>query len=168
VYVPARYDRGKLEVEFLTVHSSKGMEADHVVLPRMTSETLGFPSQVADDPVLQLAMPGSDSYEYAEERRLFYVAMTRARSAVTLITLEGRISSFVTELVAEMGLDIRDANGSASKSEVCPQCRKGFLASKKGRWGEFFGCSTFPRCKFTRNVASTPRRTDYARSPRLR
>lgn len=168
VYVPSRYDTGKLEVEFLTVHSSKGMEADHVVLPRMTSEMLGFPSQVADDPVLQLAMPGGDSYEYAEERRLFYVAMTRARSAVTLITLEGRDSPFVTELVAEMGLQVHDADGSASKSEVCPQCSKGFLASKKGRWGEFHGCSTFPRCRFTRNVASTPRRTDYARSVRSR
>lgn len=60
--------------------------ADHVLIPRMTSETLGFPGKVADDPVLHLAMPGGDSFEYAEERRLFYVALTRARTSVTLFT----------------------------------------------------------------------------------
>lgn len=49
------------------------MEADHVIVPRMTSETLGFPSRIEDDLVLQLAMLGGDSFEDAEERRLFYV-----------------------------------------------------------------------------------------------
>ena len=66
---------------------------------------MGFPSRIADDPVLQLAMPGGDSYEYAEERRLFYVALTRARSTATLITLTHKESPFISELVKEQRLD---------------------------------------------------------------
>lgn len=156
-YVPASYDVSKLEVDFITVHSSKGLEADYVILPRVTSEALGFPSGVADDPVLQLAMPSEDSYEYAEERRLFYVALTRARLGVTLITLEGRESPFIMELVSSGGIEICDANGGLVQSEVCPKCGQGFLMQRKGRYGEFYGCSTFPRCNFTRNATSTPR-----------
>lgn len=177
VYTPARYDSSKLEVGFITVHSSKGLEADYVILPRMTSEALGFPSGVADDPVLQLAMPSGDSFEHAEERRLFYVALTRARFGVTLITLDGRESPFITELIAAGDIDIHDAEGGAMQSEVCPKCGQGLLAKRKGRYGEFYGCSTFPRCDHTRNMTpsfrpdnSPPRRnsrlTTNARRPR--
>ena len=162
-YMPPRYDTSKLDVDFITIHSSKGLEADYVILPRMTSEALGFPSGVADDPVLQLAMPSGDAYEHAEERRLFYVALTRARFGVTLITLEGRESPFISELVAHGGLDVRDADGGAVQSEVCPKCGQGFLAPKNGRYGEFYGCSTFPRCNYTRKVTPAHRPATSAR-----
>ena len=89
-YLPAAPDLQWVDVEFVTVHSSKGLEADHVIIPRMTSETHGFPSRVADDAVLQLAMPGGDSYEFAEERpRLFPTSPSlghaqRPRSSLSL------------------------------------------------------------------------------------
>ncbi|SEK14921.1 DNA helicase-4 [Variovorax sp. OK212] len=161
VYVLGRYrkdsehvlairSRQWVDVEFITVHSSKGLEADHIIIPRMTSETLGFPSRVADDPVLQLAMPGEDSYEYAEERRLFYVALTRARSTATLITIAHKESAFITELVRDQKLEIANADGSADDAEVCPTCGSGFLVARRGPYGQFLGCSTFPRCSFTR------------------
>ena len=156
-YVPAVRTQQWVDVEFITVHSSKGLEADHVIIPRMTSETLGFPSRVADDPVLQLAMPGGDSYEYAEERRLFYVALTRARSTATLITIAHKESPFITELVKEQQLEVVNADGSASSGELCPTCGQGFLVPRKGRYGHFFGCSTFPRCNFTRNAENDGR-----------
>ncbi|MBS0339629.1 MAG: topoisomerase DNA-binding C4 zinc finger domain-containing protein, partial [Proteobacteria bacterium] len=149
-YLPTAPKHQWVDVEFITVHSSKGLEADHVIVPRMTSETLGFPSRVADDPVLQLAMPGGDSYEYAEERRLFYVALTRARATATLITVVHKESPFITELVKELQLEVVNADGSSSSSEVCPGCGKGFVVRRKGRYGPFWGCSTFPRCNFTR------------------
>ena len=72
---------------------------DHVILLRMTAETLGFPSRNTDDPVLQPAMPGGDSFEDAEERRQFCVALTRAKATVTLITLAHNESPFIAELV---------------------------------------------------------------------
>ena len=149
-YLPISPKQQWVDVEFITVHSSKGLEADHIIVPRMTSETLGFPSRVADDPVLQLAMPGGDSYEHAEERRLFYVALTRARSTATLITVAHKESSFITELVKDQQLEVVNWDGSSSSSEVCPDCGKGFLVPRKGRNGRFVGCSTFPRCRFTR------------------
>jgi DNA helicase-4 len=157
-YEPPNFDQPRLEVKFITVHTSKGLEADHIILPRVTSDTLGFPSRVADDPVLQLAMPGGDSFENAEERRLFYVALTRARLSVTLITVAHRESPFIVELVKDHAIEIADIDGSESRSEVCPTCREGFLVKKVGRYGSFFGCSRFPKCSFTRNIADEKRR----------
>ncbi len=139
------------EVRFMTVHSSKGTEADHVILPCMTSGTMGFPSRVADDPVLRLAMPQGDDFEWAEERRLFYVALTRARSSVTLITVAGKESPFLMELVRAHGLAVRKADGSDSEREMCPRCSGGFLVNRQSRYGPFLGCSTYPACKFTRD-----------------
>jgi DNA helicase IV len=162
-YMPARYDTERISVEFLTVHSSKGLEADHVIVPRMTAETLGFPSGVTDDPVLQLAMPSGDSYQHAEERRLFYVALTRARVSVTLITLAHKESSFVAELVRDEKLAMIDHAGEESKSEVCPSCKSGFLTPKSGRYGTFYGCARFPRCVYTRNIESKPRERGFGR-----
>lgn len=157
-YLPQNYDRELLDVEFITVHSSKGLEADHVILPRMTSETLGFPSRVADDPVLQLAMPGGDSFENAEERRLFYVALTRARATVTLITLAHKESPFVTELVKEHQIEVRNADGSVNSDELCPSCGKGFLVRRNGEYGPFMGCNSFPKCKHTHNIGNGPKK----------
>lgn len=155
-YLPLDYDQTRIELEFITVHSSKGLEGDHVILPRVTSETLGFPSGVADDPVLQLAMPGGDGYEYAEERRLFYVALTRGRSTVTLVTLAHKESPFITELVKEHQIGLRKLDGSVGSEELCPKCGKGFMVQRRSKYGPFMGCSAFPKCKHTQNVKGRP------------
>ena len=144
---------GPLDLEFITVHSSKGLEADHIILPRMTSETQGFPSRVVDDPVLLLAMPSGDSFEYAEERRLFYVALTRARATVTLITIAHKESPFVTELMREHQISMRMGDGTEDSRELCPVCGAGFIVPKKGKHGGFLGCTGYPKCKHTRNIA---------------
>ncbi len=167
-YMPRHYDANRVDVEFITVHSSKGLEADHVILPRMTSETLGFPSRVADDAVLQLAMPSGDAHEFAEERRLFYVALTRARSTVTLVTISRKESPFITELVKDQKLEIRNADGSLSSSEVCPSCGTGFLVPRKGKFGPFFGCTGFPRCTHTRNIPTGSRQISSGYGSRRR
>lgn len=151
-YKPRSNGSANASVEFITVHSSKGQESDHVILPRITSETLGFPSRVVDDPVLQLAMPGGDGFEFAEERRLFYVALTRARQTVTLVTVARKESVFVTELVKDLGLKVYNADGTENTDEVCPKCGVGFLVLRNGRYGPFFGCTGFPRCNHTRKV----------------
>jgi len=150
--MPRSYDTKWVELEFITVHSSKGLEADHVILPRVTSETLGFPSRVSDDPVLKLAMPRGDDFEYAEDRRLFYVALTRAKLTATLVTIAHKQSPFVIELVKEQQVQFFDTNGSTTSREICPKCGKGFLAQRSGKFGPFQGCSTYPRCKFTQNI----------------
>lgn len=166
-YMPQTYDARRVDVAFITVHSSKGLEADHVIVPRMTSETLGFPSGMADDPVLQLAMPDAEPYEHAEERRLFYVALTRARSTATLITLAHKESPFIIELAKDHGLAISNVDGSESPSNVCLECGRGFMVAKTGKRGPFLSCSRFPRCKHSKDL---PRESANNRSlhPRLR
>ena len=156
-YMPKAYDAQAVDLKFITVHSSKGLEADHIILPGMHTVGLGFPSRVEDDPVLQLAMPSDDAYVHAEERRLFYVAMTRARFSVTLITVAQKESSFLHELVKDHKLEIKTADGGTSANEVCPDCSKGFVIAKKGPWGLFHSCSRYPRCEFKRSVPKDQR-----------
>lgn len=151
-HLPLQCEEKHVTVEFTTVHASKGLEADHVIIPRLTAETLGFPSRIVDDPVLQLAMPGGDAFEDAEERRLFYVALTRARSTVTLITVEHKQSPFVAELVRDHKLRIVSASGVETSSEVCPSCRQGFFVLRKGKYGPFYGCSRYPKCRHTKKI----------------
>lgn len=151
-YLPPSDAQHQLAVSFTTVHAAKGLEADHVILPRMTAETLGFPSRVADDPILQLAMPGGDAFENAEERRLFYVALTRARSTVTLVTVARKESAFVTELLRDHPIEVHSADGSVAADMLCPACGRGFLVQRQGKFGPFMGCSAYPDCTHTRDL----------------
>lgn len=137
-----------LNVKFRTAHGSKGLEADYVVIPKAVAGTHGFPSKIADDPVLDLVMAAPDKYRYAEERRLFYVALTRARRGVVIITRPGLESEFVTELMGDNQLLVTDSTGAVPQQvDLCPACGRGTLVPRKGPYGEFMGCSRFPACK---------------------
>ncbi|WP_430438546.1 UvrD-helicase domain-containing protein [Phocaeicola vulgatus] len=93
------YVIGERKIEFLTVHKSKGLEADYVILLQCNKDTYGFPSLVSDDPVLNYVLTKSDQYPYGEERRLFYVAITRAKMK-TLVLYDKRFPSvFVDEFL---------------------------------------------------------------------
>ncbi|WP_339762780.1 UvrD-helicase domain-containing protein, partial [uncultured Hoeflea sp.] len=88
----------RLHIIFKTIHASKGLEADHVILLNADSGRTGFPSEMVDAPLLSLVSPEIEAFENAEERRVMYVAMTRARHTLTLLASKSRPSSFVTEL----------------------------------------------------------------------
>lgn len=93
------YIIGDRKIEFLTVHKSKGLEADYVIILQCNKDTYGFPSLVSDDPVLNYVLTTSDQYPYGEERRLFYVAITRAK-VKTYILYDRRFPSvFVDEFL---------------------------------------------------------------------
>ena len=93
------YVIGGRKIEFLTVHKSKGLEANYVILLQCNKDTYGFPSQVSDDPVLNYVLTKSDQFPYGEERRLFYVAITRAK-VKTLVLYDKRFPSvFVDEFL---------------------------------------------------------------------
>ena len=95
------YIIGDRKIEFLTVHKSKGLEADYVIILQCNKDTYGFPSLVSDDPVLNYVLTKSDQYPYGEERRLFYVAITRAK-VKTYILYDRRFPSvFVDESYAK-------------------------------------------------------------------
>ena len=88
-------------LEFMTVHRAKGLGYDYVILVNARNELYGFPSQVQDDPVLRYVVKEDRSMEYAEERRLFYVALTRTKNRVYIVTPRQRPSEFVLEIVRD-------------------------------------------------------------------
>ena len=93
------YMIGGRKIEFLTVHKSKGLEADYVILLQCNKDTYGFPSMVSDDPVLGYVLTQSDQFPFGEERRLFYVAITRAK-VKTIVLYDKRFPSvFVNEFL---------------------------------------------------------------------
>ncbi|MHB8245064.1 MAG: 3'-5' exonuclease [Acidimicrobiales bacterium] len=145
-----RHPPPNLHVRFRTVHQSKGLEADYIVIPGMISGTYGFPSQIADDPLLDLAMAAPEAFAHAEERRLLYVALTRARKAVTLITSPQKMSPFVVELLDDPRVTVTGNN--RSHVETCPRCYQGTMVERNGKFGRFLGCSNFPKCKHTRDL----------------
>jgi len=140
-----------LDVTFRTVHGAKGLEADFIVVLGLSTGTYGFPSGVDDDPVLAVAMPEADEYPHAEERRLFYVALTRARQQVVLLTPIQKMSPFIVELLNEPSVIQEGMNGI--QVEACPKCQTAVLVERKnGKTGKpFFSCSRLV-CTFTRNI----------------
>lgn len=151
--------RKSLRLEFKTIHSSKGLQADYVLVLDMQSGKLGFPSLIADDPLLQLVMPVPETFPHAEERRLFYVALTRARYGVYLLGSKSAPSCFMDELertieIAPM-LRYPETEGTADAGEPvekCPRCGRGRLQSRRSKHGPFLGCSEYPACNYTRDA----------------
>ena len=88
-----------------------------------------------------------DPYDHAQERRLFYVALTRARDRVALLAPSGRVSPFVEKLASDLGL-APDAPG-----EVCPSCRWGVMVARSSARGAFRGWSRYPVCFHTEDGA---------------
>ncbi|WLG59615.1 UvrD-helicase domain-containing protein [Pseudomonas extremorientalis] len=136
----------KLEIRFKTIHTSKGDQADYVLLPGMMVG--GFPSAKGDDPVFSLVMPEGDTYLHSEERRLFYVALTRARRSVAMFTVSARNSPFLTEMVKDGVVTVTDMKGEPIEEERCPVCQHGVVLHRTGKFGDFKSCSAFPRCKY--------------------
>ncbi|MDO5095859.1 MAG: UvrD-helicase domain-containing protein [Peptostreptococcaceae bacterium] len=88
----------RVEMTFMTAHSSKGLGYDNVIVINGKNETYGFPSKIEDDPVLNFVIKRDTGIEYAEERRLFYVAMTRTKNRVFFIAPEKNPSEFLLEI----------------------------------------------------------------------
>ena len=142
--------RTDLQISFMTVHGSKGLQADYVFLLNTKAYGMGFPSQIADAPILQLLLDNCDHYPFAEERRLFYVAITRAKKKVWLVTLKGNESVFVKEIDEVHGEDMR------KEQYTCPLCG-GRLVRRSGPYGDFFGCSNYKAngCRYKRNISKS-------------
>lgn len=133
----------RLTVTFSTVHSAKGQEVDYVIVLDLGDARTGFPSRIEDDPLLDLVLPPvmETSYPLAEERRLFYVAMTRARTGVYLATDPVYPSEFVTELL-EHFRDLRRLG--EDPPPLCPLCSGGRLVPSQN--GHLLKCSNRSSC----------------------
>lgn len=135
-----------LVLQFMTMHSSKGLTCDHAFILNGNGGTLGIPAERENDPVIQLLLAHEENYPNAEERRLFYVAMTRAKQSTTIITTPRYTSPFVKEL--KLDEQITD-----TPERRCPACHSGYLIKRSGGYGDFYGCSNFGYgCSYTENI----------------
>ena len=139
-----------LRFTYMTVHRAKGLEADYAVVLGLCAGKHGFPVEIADDPLLDLVMAAPEAHPNAEERRLLYVALTRARRQVFLLAEGGPPSAFVTELI-DGGYDITVFGRLPEGDVPCPQCNEGRLERRENaRDGNiFYGCSNWPYCEHT-------------------
>ena len=134
-----------LQIKFSTMHSAKGMEADYVIALDVISGRWGFPSEIADDPVLNLVLGIASDFPNAEERRLFYVALTRAKKKAFVMTVDEVQSSFVTELEESKYDGLVIPSDVSDRVADCPVCKSATLVLKISEYGPFFACSS-PRC----------------------
>ena len=136
----------RLTFSFKTIHASKGLEADHVVLLNADSGRVGFPSEIVDDPLLGLVSPDEETFQNAEERRVMYVAMTRARRTLTIVASNARPSAFVTELVKDPAYGIVQPPGPDQEAHECGECG-GRLLSVQGQDGRtWYRCEHSEHC----------------------
>lgn len=149
----------KLNITFMTAHSSKGLGYDNVVVINGKNETYGFPSKIEADPVLAFVVKQDRSIEYAEERRLFYVAMTRTKNRVFFIAPEQNPSEFLLELkrdyknIVLRGEWNEDITVMPSYKKVCPICGYPMQFRYKPAYGlRLFICTNEPEmCGFMTN-----------------
>lgn len=118
----------KLNITFMTAHASKGLGYDNVIVVNGRNETYGFPSKIEDDPVLSFVIKGDRSIDYAEERRLFYVAMTRTKNRVYFIAPEENPSEFLLEIKRDYKNVVLRGNWNEEPPQnniarkICPVC----------------------------------------------
>ncbi|WP_287305858.1 UvrD-helicase domain-containing protein [Mesorhizobium sp.] len=141
---------GNIEVSGLSFHRAKGLEADYTILLDVSEGDYGVPSQIEDDELLNLVMPRPETFEYAEERRLFYVALTRASRGVFLLTNSREPSRYIRELSEIAGDNLRFETIDGELLRQCPACRAGHVVERTGPANRrFLGCSQFPNCDYT-------------------
>lgn len=148
-----------LNIIFRTVHSSKGLEADQVIVLNLLNDELGFPSQVINDPIISLLQKNEEFFLYAEERRLFYVALTRTKNCTYLLSPEINESIFVKDIeqikqpnevaILQPENAVSQSVGSRPTLQFCPICKTGIFSVKKTNTGRnFVSCSNYPKCDY--------------------
>ncbi len=142
------YKRRDLNIKFMTIHKSKGLQADYVVILNNKNYGMGFPSKIDDLPLIKILLAtGLDDYPFSEERRLFYVALTRSKKQTILLTTENNKSIFVNELYQDYKNLMKTNSELKRNIYKCPLCG-GRLVPRSGQYGKFMGCSNYPNCNY--------------------
>jgi len=148
-----------LDITFMTVHMSKGLGYDNVIVVNGRNETYGFPSKIQDDPVLSFVIKGDNSIDYAEERRLFYVAMTRTKNRVYFIAPKQNPSEFLLEIKNDYKNVVLEGNWNEEEIKTnmsrkpCPICGFPLQLRYKNAYGlRLYICTNEPEiCGFMTN-----------------
>ena len=140
-----------LTIDAQSFHTSKGKEADYVIIVGLKKGAHGFPSEKVTPALNEALLAKKEKFPYAEERRLFYVALTRAKDRVYIIADMTESNPFVKELVNDHQIELNEFECTATQSLVgdlhCLACETGLLKKRTGRFGTFYACSNSPRCE---------------------
>lgn len=117
----------KLKLTFMTAHASKGLGYDDVIIINCINGTFGFPSKIQNDPVMKHVLIEDKTYDFAEERRLFYVAMTRTKNRVFFVAPQKMPSEFLIEINKEYEKVVKHGEWqeevvNKSYRKMCPVC----------------------------------------------
>jgi DNA helicase-4 len=140
-----------LKIEAQSFHASKGKEADYVIIMGLQKGKHGFPSEQATPPILDALLPQQENFPHAQERRLFYVALTRAKHRAYIVADMANSSCFVQELIEEHDIELDEFVGEREQVFAddisCMRCDTGVLKRQTSHFGVFYSCSLFPRCE---------------------
>lgn len=138
--------RPDLALRFSSIHAAKGAEADYAILVGVKSGRYSFPSEIADDPLLDIVLSDREHFEHAEERRLLYVALTRTKHDVYVVGDLSAESTFFRELI-----DDPDVNKTYLGQAINRRCKvcKAPMVERNSPHGLFFGCASYPICDVT-------------------
>lgn len=139
-----------LNIKYSTVHKSKGLEEDYVVLINADDGLIGFPNRMDDDPILNLVLSSKENYPFSEERRLWYVALTRAKLCTYIIANNTHTSPFLTEILQKCSIMNEKEQIKEQDIIYCPRCKTGNLSEKSYPDGNsYWKCSNYPYCDYT-------------------
>lgn len=114
-----------LKVQNKTIHGAKGLEAKIVFIVGLTDGYGGFPDIWLEDRIFQIIKPANHDSLMEEERRLFYVAITRAKDQLYLITEKGNRSRFLNEIPDEFKETVAEQDyGKKDSFIICTKCSK--------------------------------------------
>ena len=138
-----------LNIVFMTIHKSKGLQADAIVVLDLKTGRFGFPGQIETDPLMKMVIPGEDQFENAEERRVLYVALTRAKQKIILCADSTNPSEFINELKTKEYPEVKH-EGYLHNEEIfnCPKCNNGklYLRYPNRKNGYAWICGLSPYC----------------------
>lgn len=144
-------EKPDMDIRFMTAHASKGLQRDFVFLLCCSGGLKGFPSTIPEEPLLGLLLPEVERCPHAEERRLFYVAMTRCKKKLFFIVDQTRPSRFMYELHNKICPNIFRG---VKLPPQCPNCGEA-LSLRHNRSDpnrSFYGCTGFPSCRYTQQA----------------
>ena len=97
-----------MKIDYLTIHKSKGLEYDNCILINAIDDKYGFPSKIEDEEIIKLLKPKiEENIFYPEERRLFYVAMTRTKNKLYILVPKSKTSSFIREIESDKNVLVK-------------------------------------------------------------
>ena len=144
-----------LDLSYTTIHQAKGLQYDNTILFLQEGENIqSFPSGYTDNYLLEPLLYKTDNFPNAEERRIFYVGLTRNKNQCYIVNSLDNPSSFFNE-IKEYVTNINptlEEYCSNTNQELCPFCKNGIYGERENKKGQIFWACDNMNCTHTSSV----------------